>query len=92
LGPLDLSIHLLGFVAPAFVLAVIVAFGGRLVLPRNSQPQRWWMPVTLNFLAGTAASVGGLVLFGRDGKMLTYAALVLAVATAQWLGSRAWRS
>jgi len=27
-----------------------------------------------------------------DGKMATYAALVLAVATSQWLLARAWRN
>ena len=92
MGLLDLSIHLLSFVAPAFVLAVLVAFGGRLVLPRNTRPQRWWAPVLLNFLAGAAVLFAGLVLFGRDGKMLTYAAMVVAVATAQWLASRSWRA
>ena len=60
--------------------------------PRNNQPKRWWLPVSLNFLAGAAALVGGLVLFGRDGKMLTYAAMLVAIASAQWLGGRAWRS
>ena len=92
MGLLDLSLHLLSFLAPAFALALLVAFGGRLVLPRNTPPQRWWVAVAVNFAAGSAALVAGLVLFGRDGKMLTYAAVVLAVATAQWLGSRAWRS
>ena len=92
MGFLDLSLHLLSFVAPAFVLAILVAWGGRLLLPRNSQPQRWWLPVAANFLAGCAALAGGLLLFGRDGKMLTYAALVVAVGTAQWLVGRGWRS
>jgi hypothetical protein len=39
-----------------------------------------------------AASAAGLWYFGRDGKVATYAAVVLAVATAQWLAARAWRS
>ena len=35
--------------------------------------------------------VAGLVFFGRDGKMATYAALVLAIASSQWLLLRGWR-
>ena len=92
MGPIDFSIHLLSFFAPAFAVAVLVALAGRLVLPRNNKPKRWWLPVSLNFLAGAAALAGGLVLFGRDGKMLTYAGMLVAVASAQWLSGRAWRS
>jgi hypothetical protein len=36
--------------------------------------------------------VGGLFVFGRDGKMLTYGLLVVAVATTQWLSGRGWRT
>jgi hypothetical protein len=36
-------------------------------------------------LAGSAALLGGLWFFGHDGKMVTYAALVLVCATVQWL-------
>ena len=31
------------------------------------------------------------MLWGRDGKMLTYAALVVACATCQWVLVRGWR-
>jgi hypothetical protein len=34
--------------------------------------------------AGTAALIGGLVAFGRDGKMVTYAVLVAVSAVALW--------
>jgi zinc transporter ZupT len=92
LSPLDFAVHLLSFVAPALVVAIVVALTGRLVLPRSGRPQRWWLPLTLNFLAGVAVLAAGLWWFGRDGKMATYAALVIAVATCQWLSGRAWRS
>lgn len=92
MGPIDFSIHLLSFFAPAFAVAILVALAGRVVLPRNNSSRRWWLPVLLNFLAGAAALASGLVLFGRDGKMLTYAGMVAAVASAQWLSGRAWRS
>jgi len=40
---------------------------------------------------GAAVLLAGLWVFGRDGKMLTYAALVLAGASCQWLLQRGWR-
>jgi len=91
-SPVDLAIHLLSFVAPALAVALLVALAGPLVLPRAGRPHRWWVPVALNFIAGVAVLVAGLWLFGRDGKMTTYSALVLVVATCQWLSGRAWRS
>lgn len=92
MGPIDFSIHLLSFFAPALMVAILVALAGRVVLSHNKPPGRWWLPLLLNFLAGAAALVGGLVLFGRDGKMLTYAAMLVCIASTQWLTARAWRS
>ena len=39
-----------------------------------------------------AVLAAGLVLWGRDGKMLTYAALVVACATCQWVLVRGWKA
>jgi hypothetical protein len=91
-GPLDFLIHLLGFIAPALVVAALVAFAGRVVLSRNNRPQRWWFSFALNFLVGVAALLVGLFVFGRDGKMATYGLLVVAVATSQWLSGKGWRT
>jgi hypothetical protein len=53
---------------------------------------RWSLTLALNFGAGLVALAAGLWFFGRDGKMATYAAMVLVVATSQWLSGRAWRA
>jgi hypothetical protein len=45
----------------------------------------------LNFLAGAAVLVGGWVVFGHDGMMATYAALVGVMGTSQWLLTGGWR-
>jgi hypothetical protein len=90
LSPLDLLKHALGFAAPAFAVAVLVAAAGRWLLTRQS-PLGWVGSIAINFLAGLAALGAGLWYYGRDGKMATYAALVLVVATAQWLAGRGWR-
>ena len=39
-----------------------------------------------------AALAAGLWYFGVDGKMATYAALVVAIASCQWLSGRAWKA
>ena len=38
-----------------------------------------------------AVLAAGVLLLGPDGKMTTYAALVVACATAQWLVLAGWR-
>jgi len=92
LSHLDILWHLLSFLAPAFVVAPLVAWVGRVVLPRAQRQPAWWVLVALNFLVGVLVLVAGLLYFGRDGKMATYTALVIAVATSQWLAGRAWRN
>src|SRR5262245_4651788 len=82
---------LLNFAAPALAVAVLVAAAARLLLPRDPQALGWLGSIAINFVAGLGVLAAGLWYFGRDGKMATYAALVLAVATSQWLAARAWR-
>jgi hypothetical protein len=91
LNPLDLARHLLSFIAPALVVAMVVSLAARLVLPRGVVPMRWWASFAIDFVAGVVVLAAGLWFFGHDGKMATYAALVLVVATCQWLIGRAWK-
>ena len=88
---LDLLQHVLSFAAPAFAVALLVALAGRWLLPRAAERPSWWASLAINFIAGLAVLGAGLWYFGRDGKMATYVALVLVVATAQWLSGRSWR-
>jgi hypothetical protein len=91
MGPLDLIDHLLGFLAPALAVAVLVALAGRVLLPKRPGARSWWAHAAINFVAGTLLLAAGLWFFGRDGKIASYAGLVLACATAQWLWGRGWR-
>jgi hypothetical protein len=82
----DVFWHLAGFVAPALVLAVGLALAGR-ILGKNATP-RLALPAqaAINFAVGVAVLVAALMWTGQDGRMLTYAALVLACAASQaWL-------
>jgi hypothetical protein len=92
MGPLDFLIHLSSFAAPAIAVALLVTLVRPLVFPKGSQRLGWWAAFAINLVAGLLVLGAGLWYFGRDGKMATYAALVLVVATVQWLSGRAWRA
>ena len=89
MGPLDFLPHLAAFLAPAVFLALALPAASRLLLRRGAGG--YWLQALLVFLAVTAVLAAGLWYFGRDGKMATYAAAVIAAATAQWLAARAWK-
>jgi hypothetical protein len=90
MGPLDVFWHLLSFLAPAFAVALGTALAARVLRVDRSVGRGWWAPVAINFVAGVIVLAAGLWYYGRDGKMATYAALVLTVATTQWLAGRGW--
>lgn len=91
LNALSLLPHLPAFLAPALAVALLVALAARVVLPRDPLATGWWKSVAINFVVGGVVLAAGLWWFGRDGKMATYAALVVAVASCQWVLGRGWR-
>ena len=91
MNALDFLQHVLSFAAPALAVALVVALAGPWLLPKGTPRPGWWTLLAINFLAGLGALGAGLWYFGRDGKMASYAAMVVCVGTAQWLAARAWR-
>ena len=91
MGPSDIISHLLSFAAPALALALVVLFAARVLLPRQRALLSWWAQLGVNAAVGVTVLALGLWHFGVDGKMATYAALVVAVALAQWVGIAGWR-
>ena len=91
MGPLDLIFHLLNFTAPALFTGVALAVAARYVLGRKSARLSLTTQAAINSVAGVAVLAAGLWYFGRDGKMATYAALVVACAFSQWFAGRHWR-
>jgi hypothetical protein len=79
----DLLVHLLNFIAPAVIVPLLLLPCGRLIAGRQVSAPVWWRQLGLNVLAGALVLVAGLVVFGRDGKMATYAALVVVCGTVQ---------
>ena len=90
MGPTDFLVHLLSFAAPALGVAALVALAARLLLPQGAGRPGWWASFAMNSAAGLGVLAGGLWLGGRDGLMATYAALVVVVASCQWLVGRGW--
>ena len=101
-----LANHLLNFVAPAALLALLMV-GLCALLPfskpnafkskaggkaaRLSRPG-WRWQFALVFVANLLVTGGGTVYFGHDGKLLTYAGMALAAALVQWLMLRGWKA
>ena len=84
MGPIDALWHLLNFFAPALGVGVLTALMAKL-LWRRSLKSASLKRLGVWAVAGSAlALLAGLVVFGRDGKMLTYGAMVLACALSVW--------
>lgn len=80
--------HLLGLLLPAFGVSVVLMAAPR-VWPRTKK-SRWAFKTEALVLMGFGVAVlfAGLVVFGRDGKMLTYAALVFVLGSLAWWNRR----
>ncbi len=84
MGPLDALWHLLNFFVAAFGLSAIASGLTKLLWWRELRSVSWPRLWVGSALGAAAVSIGGLVLWGRDGKMLTYAAMVAVCAAVLW--------
>jgi predicted PurR-regulated permease PerM len=80
---LDALFHLVNFFLPAVFVGGALALWGRRY-SRRSARQTW----LINSVTGIIAMLAGLILFGVDGKMLSYALLVVACSLSQLWRSR----
>lgn len=91
-----LANHLLNLVLPAAAVALILVLAshalGPLFKPKRPPTHGWIAQAAIVFVANVVILVAGLVLLGRDGKMLTYAAMVAGAALCQWILLGAWKS
>lgn len=79
---LDALLHLVNFALPA------VFVGGALALWGKRYNKRGLCQVWLiNSTIGMVTLLAGLMLFGVDGKMLSYALLIFSLGLTQLLGS-----
>lgn len=84
MGPWDALIHLTNFFLPALVVALFASLAARLLWRRELEGVRLLRLWAWAAGAGALALLAGLAVFGRDGKMMTYGALVLTSAAGLW--------
>jgi hypothetical protein len=81
--------QLFNFVAPAAGVALLLILFTRLFAGffRSKRPVTlgWKAQAAIVFIAGVGLLLAGLVVFGRDGKVASYALLAVGAASCQWL-------
>ena len=80
--------HLLNFMAPAAAVALLLILCsqvfGAFFSSKRALSLSFTSQVAIIFIVNLAVLGGGLVLFGHDGKVMTYAAMVLAASGTLW--------
>jgi hypothetical protein len=84
MGPLDAFWHLANLFVPALALGALTAALAKLLWRRELAAVRWCRLAGAAGAAGALVTLAGLVLLGRDGKMATYGAMVVACALTLW--------
>ncbi|MES2189224.1 MAG: hypothetical protein V4454_03820 [Pseudomonadota bacterium] len=91
-----LTDHLLNFVVPAafvaLILMLLAQFFGRFCKRKRSSRYSWRAQLLIIFAVNLLILVAGLVVFGADGKMATYAALMLGGALCHWALGKGWKA
>jgi len=84
MGPLDAVWHLANLFLPALMLGSLAAALAKLLWRRELRACPWKRLALPAACVCALVTLGGLVVFGRDGKMATYAAMVMACAITLW--------
>jgi hypothetical protein len=85
LTALGLFWHLVNFAAPAIGVGALTAALCKLFWRRTLAASSWFTLAWQASLAGLVVLVLGLVVTGHDGKMGTYAVLIVACTLVPWL-------
>ncbi len=84
MGPLDALWHVSNLFLPALGLGALAAALAKLLWRRELASVAWKRLAAPACAACAAVTLLGLVLLGRDGKMATYGAMVVACALTLW--------
>ncbi len=91
MGVVQFFLHLFQLILPAWCMAVVLSLavvGWRGVAWSGPRARRWGQVFLWLAGSGSAVLVAGLLVHGRDGRMSTYAALVLVMGTVAALCRR----
>ena len=87
-----LTDHLLNIMAPAAVMAVLLVmlnrFGSLLFRSKDLEVPDFTTSLAIIFIVNVGVLSVGLVVFGHDGTMATYAAMVVGAALALMMLTR----
>jgi hypothetical protein len=81
---IDALWHLIGLFLPALLTGGLAAGAAKLWWRAELRSTGWLRLALWSSAAGALASLGGLVAFGRDGRMASYGLMILACAVALW--------
>lgn len=84
MGPIDVLWHVGNLFLPALMLGALASALAKLLWRRELGPVPWKRLAGPACAACAAVVLAGLLITGRDGRMLTYAAMVLACAATLW--------
>ena len=84
MGPLDALWHVSNLFLPALGLGALAAALAKLLWRRELASVAWKRLAAPACAACATVTLLGLVLLGRDGKMATYGAMVVACAVTLW--------
>ena len=84
LEPLGAVWHLLNFFAPAAGIGFFASGLAKVLWRSEMRPVPWLRLFAVTSGIAAAVLVGGLLMLGRDGRVATYAAMVLASALSLW--------
>jgi hypothetical protein len=84
MNPIEAFWHLLNLFVPALGLGALAAAATKLLWRGQTRGLAWWRLAGPACAAAAVATVGGLLFYGQDGRMGTYAAMVLVAALTLW--------
>jgi hypothetical protein len=91
MGVIDALWHVIGLLLPAACVAIALALFSRFFKQNRPVAGTFIARSAIIFIVCATVLLAGLFITGRDGKMMTYLAMVLAGGAAQWLLSGGWR-
>lgn len=92
MGAIDAFWHVVNLLAPAVGIALVAACMARLLWWRQLKPVSWRRLVAWPAALSALVIVAGLLVSGRDGRITTYMAMVLACAAGLWWAGWGGRS
>ena len=88
MGLLDLLNHLFNFFAPALVVGAMLAMVAPFVYKKRLLANALLAQAAINFVVSALVLLAGLWFFGRDAKMASYLAMLVAASVAQAFAMR----